>query len=129
MVYSANEGVSVDQLDQVYPQGPLGPKLLSVMAGMGYFIDSKYTSNASSTRIQTYQPPINYWSPPNGLVQTNSNPSPSLTVNTDGPAHYPSSTSTLLTESKVPSSSSSSSLILPFFRMNILCIIFIIYST
>ncbi|KAI8880849.1 hypothetical protein K501DRAFT_254234 [Backusella circina FSU 941] len=125
MVYSANEGVSVDQLDQLYPQGPIGPKLLSVMAGLGYTINSKYTGNAS-IKIETHQPPINYWSPPNGLVQTSSNPSPSLTVNTDGPAHYPSSTTTSLTESNAPSSSSPC-LILPFFRINIICIIFTIY--
>jgi hypothetical protein len=109
MVYTANKGIGIiDQLNEMFPQGPIGPKLRKVMASLGYKIEGQKT-----IRTDLY-----YWSPPNGLVGTNSNPSPSLTIDTIGPARSPAtslttnstaSTSTTKTTSTVSNSSSPAS--------------------
>ncbi|KAI8888932.1 hypothetical protein K501DRAFT_239684 [Backusella circina FSU 941] len=87
MVYTANRGVSVETLEKKYPIGPIGPKLMTVMASLGYFIDSSFN-------ITTQQPQIVYWSPPDGLVKTDSNKDPPVTIDQNGPAHSPLNSST-----------------------------------
>ncbi|KAL7319679.1 hypothetical protein PS15m_002787 [Mucor circinelloides] len=88
MVYLANAGVDINRLDQMFPQGPVGPKLLKVMATLGYKIKN------NSSNINTVRPSLSYWTPPQGLVGTNSNPSPSLSIDTAGPARMPTLSST-----------------------------------
>lgn len=87
MVYTANRGVSVETLDKKYPTGPFGPELMKIMASLGYFIDGSFN-------VTTHQPQIDYWSPPDGLVKTDSNKDPSVTIDQDGPAHAPKNSST-----------------------------------
>ncbi|KAI9485572.1 MAG: hypothetical protein EXX96DRAFT_471633 [Benjaminiella poitrasii] len=81
MVYLANKGVEITQLDQLFPQGPVGPKILSLMAALGYRV--------SNTTIKTTRPELSYWSPAKGLVGTDTNPNPSLSIETNGPARIP----------------------------------------
>jgi hypothetical protein len=88
MVYLANSGIDITQLDMVYPQGPIGPKLLKIMAALGY----KFQNNNNTNTIR---PLLNYWSPPQGLVGTDLNPSPSLSVDASGPARIPTSSSSV----------------------------------
>lgn len=82
MVYTANRGIGMTELDQLFPSGPIGPKLLKLMASLGYQLNPKYGIN--STR-----PDLKYWEPPPDLAGTDLNISPSLTINTDGPARLP----------------------------------------
>ncbi|RCH92312.1 hypothetical protein CU097_010947 [Rhizopus azygosporus] len=79
MVYMADRGVSLNKTNR----GPFGPKLIKVLAGLGYKI------NASFFNATTIRPELIYWMPPQGLVNTNQNPSPSLVSYTNGPAHAP----------------------------------------
>ncbi|OAD02950.1 hypothetical protein MUCCIDRAFT_80964 [Mucor lusitanicus CBS 277.49] len=100
MVYLANAGVDINQLDQVFPQGPVGPKLLKVMATLGYKVKGN---------ISTDRPSLSYWTPPQGLVGTDSNPSPSLSIVTAGPARMPTSSSTTPTAGSTSTNQSKSS--------------------
>lgn len=89
MIYTANQGESIAQLDQLYPQGPLGPSLLKIMAALGYRI------NATVVPVDTVKPDISFWSPASDLAGSSLNPSPSLAMDSDGPARVPS-TSTVV---------------------------------
>lgn len=107
MIYTASKGSAIlNQLNQLFPQGPIGPKLRNIMASLGYKL--------SGEDYKTIRPSLTYWAPPPGLVGTNSNPSPSLTINTNGPAQSPSSSSSVTTNASnssstlIPSSSASS---------------------
>lgn len=100
MVYTANRGVGIVELDQLFPDGPLGPKLRRVMGALGYNIKS----------VKTIRPTLKYWSPPDGLAGSNSNPSPSLTTNTNGPAKTPIVSSSKSTPSVSTSSASFTSI-------------------
>lgn len=120
MVYLANAGIDIYQLDQMFPQGPLGPKLLKVMATLGYRV--------KVSNISTDRPSLSYWTPPQGLVGTDSNPTPSLSIVTAGPARMPTSstTPTAGSTSTHPSTTSSAaaSLLLPqYWHPLLLCII------
>lgn len=86
MVYLANSGIDITQLNVLYPQGPIGPKLLKIMATLGYKLQN-------NNNINTVRPSLSYWNPPQGLVSTDSNLSPSLSVDASGPARIPSSSS------------------------------------
>lgn len=97
MVYTANRGVGIDALNQIFPDGPIGPKLKRVMAALGYNINS----------VKTIRPILHYWNPPNGLVGSNSNPNPSLTININGPARSPAASASSSTPSVSTSSASS----------------------
>lgn len=100
MVYLANTGIDITQLDQTFPQGPIGPKLLKVMATLGYNVKGN---------ISTYRPSLSYWSPPQGLVGTDSNPSPSLSIVTAGPARLPTASSTTPTAGSTSTNKSKAS--------------------
>jgi hypothetical protein len=82
MVYTANRGIGMTQLDQLFPFGPIGPKLSKLMASLGYQLDPKYA-------INTTRPDLKYWAPPPGLSSAGLNTSPSLSINTNGPARLP----------------------------------------
>jgi hypothetical protein len=84
MVYTANRGIGMSELDQLFPFGPIGPKLAKLMASLGYQLDPKYAINAT-------RPDLKYWGPSPGLSGAGSNTSPSLSINTDGPARLPPS--------------------------------------
>lgn len=114
MVYVANRGVTLGDLRKKYSLGPLGPKLLTIMANLGYQINSSYN-------IASIQPSLSYWSPSSDLVGTSSNPTPAQVTMTNGPAHMPTSTSSTLSESNV-SSTTKSTPWLPFIIINILLI-------
>ncbi|KAI7885460.1 uncharacterized protein EV154DRAFT_554781 [Mucor mucedo] len=102
MVYTANRGVGIVELDQLFPDGPFGPKLKRVMGALGYNIKA----------VKTIRPTLRYWSPPNGLVDSNSNPNPSLTININGPAKTPTVSSST-SNSPVSTSSASFTTIYP----------------
>ncbi|KAI8087696.1 uncharacterized protein B0P05DRAFT_577981 [Gilbertella persicaria] len=87
MVYTANTGVNLEQLNKMYSGGPFGPKLLKVLTQLGYAVHSNYNMTAS-------RPSLSYWNPSDGLVGTNSNPSPALSVDTSGPACTPTNAAT-----------------------------------
>ncbi|KAI8645819.1 hypothetical protein BD408DRAFT_381496 [Parasitella parasitica] len=88
MVYLANSGIDITRLDQLFPQGPIGPKLLKIMATLGYRLEN-------NTSVSTARPSLSYWSPPKGLVNTGSNPSPSISIDTAGPARMPTSSASI----------------------------------
>lgn len=96
MVYTANRGIGITELNQIYPDGPFGPRLKTVMGALGYNIKE----------VNTIRPTLQYWSPPNGLVYSSSNPDPSLTINTNGPASTPTASSSLSTPVSTSSASS-----------------------
>ncbi|GAN01038.1 dolichyl-diphosphooligosaccharide--protein glycosyltransferase subunit 1 [Mucor ambiguus] len=100
MVYLANTGIDITQLEQMFPQGPIGPKLLKVMATLGYRVKSN---------VNTDRPSLSYWTPPQGLVGTGSNPSPSLSIVTAGPARLPTSSSSTPTAGSTSTNQSKSS--------------------
>jgi hypothetical protein len=108
MVYTANHGVGLSQLNQLYPNGPIGPKLLTIMGALGYRLNSN--------GVKTMRPTLNYWKPPPGLVGTESNPHPSVTINTNGPAHSPNVSPSSSSVSTSSSSSASS-----FMRLDHCC--------
>lgn len=115
MVYVAKLGIGMDQLNKLYPEGPIGPKLKKIMAALGYNLRSEKPT----------RPELNYWNPPKGLVRTPSNPDPSLTVDSNGPARSPlksSSDSTLTKNVSMSNSTFNSHLnnfvfLLPFFLL------------
>jgi hypothetical protein len=122
MVYTANRGVGITQLNQLFPSGPVGPKLQKIMAGLGYKVHL--------ADITTMRPDLYYWSPPVGLVGSSSNPNPSLTVDTDGPARSPNSTSSSSSStlsasstSKTASSASTCTTMSNYWLLLFLCII------
>ncbi|KAI9258647.1 hypothetical protein EDC94DRAFT_521467 [Helicostylum pulchrum] len=94
MVYTAERGIGITQLNSIYPHGPIGPQLRKLMAGLGYKINSEKPS----------RPVLNYWNPPNGLVKTPSNPDPSFTVNLNGPARSPTVSSSAFVTTHTASS-------------------------
>lgn len=100
MVYLANHGVGISQLNQIYPTGPVGPSLQAAMGAMGYRL--------TNTNVKTTRPVLTYWHPPPGLVGTDSNPHPSLTINTNGPARSPNAPTSSSSVSTSPSASSTS---------------------
>ncbi|CAO3620784.1 unnamed protein product [Mucor hiemalis] len=116
MVYLANHGVGISQLNQLYPTGPIGPTLQNVMGTLGYRL--------TDVHVKTTRPKLTYWRPPPGLVGTDSNPHPSLTINTNGPAQSPivpsSSVSTSPSASSTPNSTSHKWFYSPFLYIIIL---------
>ncbi|KAG0783677.1 hypothetical protein G6F22_008587 [Rhizopus arrhizus] len=94
MVYMANRGMSLSYLINEYSHVPIGPKLLKIMATLGYEFNSSYN-------VTTIQPDLAYWSPSSTLAGSSGNPSPAMVTFTNGPAHTPISS---ITESNVSSS-------------------------
>lgn len=99
MLYTAIPGQSVSQLDQLYPQGPLGEGLLKMMATLGYRINSTTVVVDSTSR-----PDISYWGLSNNLAGSILNPSPSLIMDSNGPARIPSTSSASLSASTTTAS-------------------------
>lgn len=118
MVYTANHGVGISQLNQLYPTGPIGPKLQSIMGALGYRL--------CLSTVKTTRPALTYWKPPPGLVGTDSNPNPSITINTNGPAHSPVASPS--SSSVSTSSASIATLNISLLQFTMTCI-FILFTT
>ncbi|OBZ91589.1 Uncharacterized protein PB7E8.01 [Choanephora cucurbitarum] len=82
MVYVADKGFNRKKFEVTFPGGPVGPSLLRFVSGLGYALNA--THNLTPTR-----PPLTYWGPSQSLVNTPSNPSPIVSVDSNGPAHLP----------------------------------------
>lgn len=89
MVYYTESGVTLDTLVLKYDGGPIGSHLLHALASLGYALQPSLNMT-----IEPVRPKLSFWEASADLVGTTSNPSPSVSINTDGPAKYPTATST-----------------------------------
>ncbi|KAF7732868.1 hypothetical protein EC973_000144 [Apophysomyces ossiformis] len=77
MVYDASRGIDVKMLTRMYSHGPIGPKLIQTLIGLGYVVRG---------HPAPVRPDLSYWNPSKDLVGTTTNPSPSLQAFPTGPA-------------------------------------------
>ncbi|KAG0170083.1 hypothetical protein DFQ28_002514 [Apophysomyces sp. BC1034] len=98
MVYDASPGVDIATLTRLYSHGPIGPKLIQTLIGLGYVVRGHPLPK---------RPYLSYWNPPEELVGTTTNPSPPVRVFSDGPAQWPTTKETAVR-------SGASGLVLPY---------------
>ncbi|KAI8985908.1 hypothetical protein BDB01DRAFT_720963 [Pilobolus umbonatus] len=88
MIYLLNQGIDLHQLEIQYPEGPIGPKLLNILAAIGYNISEGFSINAN---IKTLRPSLEYWTPSFKISSSEADTLPSHTLN-NGNAHNPHNT-------------------------------------
>lgn len=117
MTYTTKPGVGVTAMNKNFPTGPVGPKLLQVLASLGYRI--------KQPGYQTIRPKLIFWNPPDDLVGTTDNPTASASVVPNGPARTPSSSSSspATSSASIAFNPTLSYLLSPLFLL--LCIIFV----
>lgn len=107
MTYLSKPGISVRELIRKFNSpNPLSPKLLHVLAALGYRI---HPSTNIKNQYKTLRPNIIFWEPPCDLVGTKANPSASPIIVPNGPARTPSKVSNTTSISSSSASLSSSS--------------------